>query len=152
MCMFLKDIKQFHFRYIYYFLFYCLLTLCTRCSRRCLVAFTISIICSSLPRPVQKVEPTSMVSSTASIINNNRHRISHRHDEQTNDRWQHYLQPRWRRDHHHRWVKMPIIDRCGVHVDGDSFLPKREVDITIVSRRCHRYVWFWATGNYRGYN
>ena len=24
---------------------------------------------------------------------------------------------------------MPIIDRCGVHVDGDSFLPKREVDV-----------------------
>ena len=31
----------------------------------------------------------------------------------------------------------PIIDRCGVHVDGDSFLPKREVDS---SRRCHRHV------------
>ena len=52
------------------------------------------------------------------------------HHEQTIDSgWQPYLQPRWRRDHHHRWVKMPIIDRCGVHVDGDSFLPKREVEV-----------------------
>ena len=54
-------------------------TIMVRCrSRHRLVAFTNSIICiifiHRLPRPIQQAVPTSIVSSTASIVNNRQHR------------------------------------------------------------------------------
>ena len=50
-------------------------TLCTFRCRRCIAAFILVIFNTyRLPRPEQTV-PSSIVSSTASIVNNNRHRM-----------------------------------------------------------------------------
>ena len=125
-------------------------TLCTFRCRRCIAAFILVIFNTyRLPRPVQQTRyhhPSFHQQHPSSTTIN----IACHHEQTIDSGWQPYLQPRWRRDHHHRWVKMPIIDRCCVHVDGDSFLPKREVDSTIVgvaSLCC-----FGPRGNYRGYN
>ena len=64
---------------IYYIVLLFLLspfTLCTFRCRRCIAAFILVVIFNTyrLPRPEQTV-PSSIVSSTASIVNNNRHRM-----------------------------------------------------------------------------
>ena len=115
---------------IYYIVLLFLLspfTLCTFRCRRCLAAFILVIFNTyRLPRPCSRhyhhpsFHQQHPLSTTINIAlpswTNNRQRLTTLPTAPVATRPSSSM-------------SKPIIDRCGVHVDGDSFLPKREVEV-----------------------